>query len=151
MENIDLKENIVNYFDEYESNKIIYLCKKCSSPILIRGMIYYKNKSKIYMECDCLCLRRKNITIQDYINEFEDEEYDNNIKIINNLKCFSPKNKTEFTFHNNEFSHYCTDCEQNLCLNCIGEIHCNHTLIILDKKNLENLVDKIISLMEELR
>ena len=147
MENIDLKENIVNYFDEYESNKIIYLCKKCSSPILIRGIIYYKNKKKIYMECDCLCLRRKNITIQDFIDEFEDKEYDNNINIVNSLKCFLPKNKTEFTFHNNEFSHYCTDCEQNLCLNCIGEIHCNHTLIILDKKNLENLVYKIINLM----
>ena len=147
MENKDLKENIINFVEENELNKIIYLCKKCSSPILIRKMTYYINKKKIYMECDCLCLRRKNVTIQDYIDEFEDKEYDKNINIVNNLKCFLPKNKTEFTFHNNEFSHYCTDCEQNLCLNCIGEIHCNHTLIIFDKKDLENLIDKIISLM----
>ena len=136
-----------NYCNELVSNEIIYLCKKCSSPVLIRSMAYYKNKKKIYMESDCLCLRRINITIQDYITEFEAKEYKNKINIVNSLKCFLPKNKGEFTFHNNEFSHYCTDCEQNLGLNCIGEIHCNHILIIFDKKNIENLVNKIINLM----
>ena len=96
------------------------------------------------MECDCLCLRRKNITIKDYIDNFEEEEnieeiYSDQITIVNSLKCFS---------HNTEFSYFCIDCDSDLCLNCIGEIHPNHTLITFDYVHIENRINEIKNLID---
>lgn len=131
--NKNLKKGLDKFYKS-ESKNIIYLCKNCSSSILINKINYDINRFKIFMECHCLCLRRKNITIKDYIDNFEEEENideinNDQITIVNSLKCY---------LHKTEFSYFCIDCEMDLCLNCIGEIHPNHNNILKSIENIYN-------------
>lgn len=141
--NKNLKKGLDKFYKS-ESKNIIYLCKNCSSSILINKINYDINRFKIFMECHCLCLRRKNITIKDYIDNFEEEENideinNDQITIVNSLKCY---------LHKTEFSYFCIDCEMDLCLNCIGEIHPNHTLITFDYAHIENRIKEIKDLID---
>ena len=59
----------------------------------------------------------------------------NDIIKINNIKCFE---------HNGDkFDCYCMDFEKDLCKNCIGEIHHNHTTIDLNINLRNQLIEKI--------
>jgi len=63
-ENIDFKElknrlNDLNYNSAIKRKIIIYLCKQCSSSILIANLYYNINKKEIYLECECQCRRIK--------------------------------------------------------------------------------------------
>ena len=135
--NFDIKELILN--DLAHSNKIItiYLCKQCSSSILINNLFYDINKKILYLECECQCRRIKYLPINSYYKEFEYEEYKKSFDIIkiNNIKCFQHKE--------NKFDYYCINCEKDLCKNCIVE-HSNHCTIVLNYIYRRNqLIEKI--------
>ena len=78
------------------------------------------------------------MTIKDYYKEFEYEEYKQSDGIIkvNNLKCFEHKGDKKFEF-------FCIDCEKDLCINCIEEIHPNHTFIYFNINIRNQLIEKI--------
>ena len=135
--NKKLRKDLNSLAESEVYNTIIYLCKKCSSSILIKNLYYHVNKKKIYLECECFCRRIYNYTINEFYNEFEYKEYEQStdIIIINNIKCFEHEEA--------KFEYYCTDCEKDLCINCIGEIHPNHTFISFNINIINHLNEKI--------
>lgn len=132
----ELKDDLNNFVKKKDKKIIIYLCKQCSSSILITNLYYDINKKKLYLECECQCRRIKYLPINDYYNEFEYEEYkqSDDIVKINNIKCFEHEG--------DKFEFYCIDCEKDLCNNCIEEIHPNHTFIYFNINIINQLFEK---------
>ena len=135
--NMGIKDSLNDLVKRESKKIIIYLCKQCSSSILISNLFYDINQKKLYLECECQCRRIKYLPINDYYNEFKYEEYkqSNDIIKVNNIKCFQHEG--------DKFEFYCMDCEKDLCNNCIEEIHPNHTFIYFNINIRKQLIEKI--------
>ena len=142
-------------------NTLNYKCKKCGDPIQISNITQDKDNEIIYLECDCLCSKIIDMTISEFIYNFEitqKTKYEK-IKIFDNSIC----NKHN-GIHGTKFEYYCPECKKDLCKDCIGSIHTNHTVIdfsgdkikqIIDDKSdnnhkdIKNLLNKLINVYEE--
>ena len=115
-----------------------YECKKCRDPIKISKIYQNKEKTIIYLECDCSCSKIGNMTISDFNNKYEvtNKTSYKNIKIYDNSICNEHKKIN--------FQYYCPDCKKDLCINCIGGIHTNHTVIDFKGDKINNIIDDII-------
>ena len=112
-------------------NILTFKCNECFGTIRIAHID--NDEIKIYLELDCLCSRIENVPIDDLENYFkciEIKKY-NRIKIFYNSIC---------NYHNRKFQFYCKDCQQDICSNCIEEIHVNHGLIDLIGDNITKII-----------
>ena len=135
MSEISLQKDLEE-FSEQNKKTIIYKCKNCSDTILINNIIYYNQQ--LYLECDCLCSKIINLKIEDLDDEYRCEEEINNNRIIksNNYTCNVHENISKFEY-------YCEDCESNICSECIGEVHINHTLIDFNGDYITKVINTI--------
>ena len=125
----------------------IIFCKKCYIPCLIN----FLDNFKLQFECGCTYIENFDISefMHDYLNFNTEQSKD--------FKIHCPNHKGE-----TEFLKYCTDCEYDLCKEClnknselysntskVNKAHENHTLIDLNKKmdsinfeEFKSLIDK---------
>ena len=115
---------------------IIYKCRKCSDTIMINKIIYYNQQ--LYLECDCLCSKIINLKIEDLDDEYKCEEIINKSRLIksNNYTCNAHYNISKFEY-------YCEDCDSNVCSECIGDVHINHTLIDFNGDYITKVINNI--------
>lgn len=140
--NKELKNQLEEEMINPELNSYLcYFCENCWNSIIINKLFYHITLKRIYLECECLCKRIHNLSINGFYDRFKQKEINksNGIIRINDLKCFEHKE--------NIFAFNCVDCEKSLCLNCIREIHRNHSVISLNNKNIENIIDDLINSM----
>ena len=124
-----------NYFSsstsKLEDIKGILFCYKCKNPYII---IFMDN---LDLSFDCGCNFLKNLTIEEYINEYKN-------KVKNEqyfVHCRKHKNETKLIY-------YCLDCDYDICELCLKEdsyaysnkkikykAHENHGLVVLDDIN----------------
>ena len=136
MEERTLQRDLEDLSEE-EKKHIIYKCKNCSSTIMINKIIYYNQQ--FYLECDCLCSKIINLKIEDLDDKYRYEEKINKnsrIKKNNNYVCSVHENIRKFEY-------YCEDCERNVCSECIGDVHINHTLIDFNGDYISKVVNSI--------
>ena len=124
------------HLDKYDKNLIFCLTNK--HPYYIQFLDYLK----LFFECDCTYLNRisidehKNGIVKHFMLEGKNGSNEDELFI---LSCKKHPNRTKFKF-------YCTDCEYDLCEDCLQEdsklysntnktykTHENHTLIELEK------------------
>ena len=125
-------ENILNKIEK--KNNLNFQCQKCFGTFRIAHI--HNDESIIYLDCDCLCLRKENIQIdyiEDYFKYTEQKKY-KGIKIYDNSIC---------NYHNSKFTFFCKDCQKDICSNCIEEIHVNHGLIDLNGENITKVIQSI--------
>ena len=136
MEERTLQRDLEDLSEE-EKKHIIYKCKNCPSTIMINKIIYYNQQ--LYLECDCLCSKIINLKIEDLDEKYRYEEKINKnsrIKKNNNYVCSVHENIRKFEY-------YCEDCERNVCSECIGDVHINHTLIDFNGDYISKVVNSI--------
>ena len=116
-----------------------FFCSTCEVMKIITYK-YEKKNDKIDLIIKVKCLKdreRKSYTIENFLN--------NNYIYIPRLKCKS---------HDDQFSYWCKNCNINICNKCLFN-HKLHKLvklssILIDKKNITSLENKIIDFQAKL-
>ena len=136
VQNDDNKSLIKNLNRGKKKNYLLnYKCNKCFGTIMINRI--FKEEATIYLICDCLCSQIENITIDDFYRDYTTKEIEKHsrIKIFNNSIC---------NIHNSEkLEYYCEDCKKDICSNCIGRTHLDHTLKDLNGVFISKIINSI--------
>ena len=125
-----LNSNIIN-----NNSLLNYKCKQCFGPIMISSI--FEEETIIYLICDCLCSQIENLSIDDFYKEYTTKEFEkyHRIKIFNSSICnIHIPAKLEY---------YCEDCQKDICSDCIGRVHINHTLKDLNGVYIRNIINNI--------
>ena len=137
--------------------KDLIFCNHCKKPYFI----IFTDNLDLSFDCDCSLL--KNLTIEEYKNEYIKLNKENLYQKSKDNSLDKDKNK--YLLHckihpdEHQFEYYCTDCKYDLCKKCLQEycrldsnknkkfkIHENHTKIKLDDiipkiENIKNLIE----------
>ena len=125
-----LNSNIIN-----NNSLLNYKCKQCFGPIMISSI--FEEETIIYLICDCLCSQIENLSIDDFYKEYTTKEFEkyHRIKIFNSSIC---------NIHITEkLEYYCEDCKKDICSDCIGRVHINHTLKDLNGVYIRKIINNI--------
>ena len=122
-----------------DKNNLIFFCSKCEGMTIVTYK-YEKKGSKIDLIIKCHCLKDREIisyTIENFLN--------NNLVSVPRLIC---------KFHKTQFTNWCINCNINICDKCLSN-HNSHKLvqlssILIDKKDITSLENKIIYFQEKL-
>ena len=139
--------------------KDLIFCHHCKKPYFI----IFTDNLDLSFDCDCSLL--KNLTIEEYKNEYIKLNKENLYQKSKDNSLDKDKNK--YLLHckihpdEHQFEYYCTDCKYDLCKKCLQEycrldsnknkkfkIHENHTKIKLDDiipkiENIKNLIETL--------
>ena len=97
----------------------------------------FEEETIIYLICDCLCSQIENLSIDDFYKEYTTEEFEkyHKKKIFNSSIC---------NIHITEkLEYYCEDCKKDICSDCIGRVHINHTLKDLNGAYIRKIINNI--------
>ena len=121
------------------NKNFIFFCSECEGMKIVTYK-YEKKGGKIDLIIECNCLKDQekiSYTIENFLN--------NNYFAVPRLIC---------KMHNTQFSNWCINCNINICERCLSN-HNSHKLIklssiLIDKKDITSLENKIIDFQEKL-